>query len=323
MAKRRVGLPKAKTCELSKSRLLSQLRLIDNQKKRRERVLRLENAFRKKIDSHILSLPSDDSQFKKFNTSPYVLLIHARQKNYTKISQIESDVLPAKQFSSMETSAGRMIEDVVLPEYGWTCVESEMHTTNSALDGKKKEDNVFKLATLKSGPRCLNDEMSENFADAIINNFREWAAESETKKIDFTYGVLYGTQKMSNKKDWHILRNLKEKIPNLITKDPFNNWVCEFQEDPICVEVTVRIGFDWWRHLGGDLCFLEVFTALIRACINAGIVDDNDYKYTISDLRDVVSMSKIKKDFNVSLLQKSQFPWLFLMANHFCDILVE
>ena len=52
-----------------------------------------------------------------------------------------------------------MIEEVVLPEYGWSVVPSEMHTANSALDGKKQEKKIFHLVTLKSGPRCLNDEM--------------------------------------------------------------------------------------------------------------------------------------------------------------------
>ena len=34
-----------------------------------------------------------------------------------------------------------------------------------------------------------------------------------SQKKDFTYGVLYGTKKQSNKKDWHILRNIFEKLP--------------------------------------------------------------------------------------------------------------
>ncbi len=323
MAKRNPGLPKATACVISRNELLRQLQRVDSESERRERVLRLENAFRRKIDSHILSLPAGDAQFRKFNTSPYVLLIHARQKNYTKISELESDILPAKQFSSMETSAGRMVEEVVLPEYGWSCVASEMHTTNSALDGKKQESDIYRLVTLKSGPRCLNDEMSENFADAIISNYANWEEESGVRNIDFTYGVLYGTQKLSNKKDWHILRNIREKIPNSITVAPDKRWNCQFEENGISVNVTVRIGLDWWNHLGGELCFIEVFTALIRACINAGSPDSNGYQYTISDLNEIVSITGVREEFNVSLLQRSQIPWLLLMAHHFCDELAE
>ncbi len=323
MSRGHPDLPKPTSTVLSRNLLLQKLSVVDSDTVRRQRVLRLENAFRAKIDSHIVSLPTGSAKFQEFKTSPYVLLIHARQKSYTKVSEIESDILPAKQFSSMETSAGKMVEEVVLPEYGWECVVSTMHSINSALDGKKQEDGLFRLATLKSGPRCLNDEMSENFADAIINNYFSWASEANVTHIDFTYGVLYGTKKQSNKKDWHILRNIKEKYLSAITIDPSKRWNCQFQDQGIAVDVAVRIGLDWWEHLGGEYCFIEVFSSLIRACINAGASDASDHQYTISDLNDIVDTMNISNNYNVSLLQRSQLPWLFLMARHFCDTLVD
>lgn len=323
MSRWREGLPRAATRQLSKRPLLQQLGAIDASDESRSRVLSMENSFRRKIDSHVTSLPAGDALFHKFNTSPYVLLIHARNKTYGRISEIEGDILPAKQFSSMETSAGRMVEEIALPVYGWTCVASEMHSSNSALDGRKTEPRLLRLATLKSGPRCLNDEMSENFADAIVNHTQAWARESQRTEIDFTYGVLYGTQKSSNKKDWHILRNIREKRPRVITVDPANRWDCAFRENGISVHVTIRIGLDWWEHLGGPLCFAEVFTALIRACISPGATDPVSHRYFIADLGQIVSCESVSPDFNVSLLQRSQLPWLFLMARHFCDELVE
>lgn len=315
--------PKAIVRKLSKLALLEQLRNIDSSEECRSRVLSLENKFCGKIDSHITLLPAKDANFQKFNTSPYVLLIHARQKGYAKISEIESDILPAKQFSSMETSAGRMIEEVVLPTYGWECVTSEMHTKNSVLDGRKVEASLLRLTTLKSGPRCLNDEMSENFADAIMNHYRSWAKDVGRTEIDFTYGVWYGTPRNSNKKDWHILRNLKEKNPNVMTVDPTNRWNCAFRADGITVNVTIRIGLDWWKHLGGPTCFAEVLIALIRACISPGTSDRQMHTYIISDLGQIVSTQSVDDNYNISLLQRSQIPWLFLMAKHFCDELED
>jgi hypothetical protein len=323
MPRGKKGLPRAVTRRLSKRGLLEQLRAVDADRASRDRVLLLETQFRGKIDSHIASLPAGDAVFQKFNTSPYVLLIHARRKGYSRIGEIESDILPAKQFSSMETSAGRMIEEVALPVYGWQCVASEMHTSNSALDGKKLESSLLRLATLKSGPRCLNDEMSENFADAIVNNYRTWAADARKNKIDFTYGVLYGTQKVSNKKDWHILRNVMEKKRNAMTVSPIGQWGCAFRANGVTVDVSVRIGLDWWEHLGGPYCFVEVFTALIRACVNPGTPDASSHEYAISDLKQIVSTSSVSRDYNVSLLQRGQLPWLFLVARHFCDELTD
>ncbi len=323
MARRHNGLPRPAGRRLSKANLLLQLASVDSSDESRQRVLAMENQFRRKIDSHITSLPEGDAQFQKFNTSPYVLLIHARNRSYTRISEIENDILPAKQFSSMETSAGRMVEEVALPVYGWECVASEMHTSNSALDGRKIEQRLLRLATLKSGPRCLNDEMSENFADAILNHYRAWSQEANRTRLDFTYGVLYGTPMTSNKKDWHILRNIREKRGGVLTVDPADRWNCAFQERGISVDVTVRIGLDWWEHLGGPNCFIEVFSALIRACIAPGTPDPAAHQYVIADLHDIVSTASVGRDYNVSLLQRSQLPWLFLIARHFCDELAE
>ncbi len=165
--------------------------------------------------------------------------------------------------------------------------------------------------------------MSENFADAIIGNYAAWASSVNVTAIDFTYGVLYGTRQQSNKKDWHILRNLKQKKPFAITIDPSNRWNCQFQDQGITVDVAVRVGLDWWNNLGGEYCWIEVFIALIRASINAGASDSSSYQYTISDLNDIVTTSNIREDYNVSLLQRSQIPWLFLMARHFCDNLTD
>ena len=169
----------------------------------------------------------------------------------------------------------------------------------------------------------LNDEMSENFADAVKINYEAWASESGVLKLDFTYGVLYGTYKQSNKKDWHILRNIDEKLRDSITISPENHWTCQFFKNNIRVDVSVRVGIDWWTYLGGEFCFIEVFTALIRSCIAPGIADQKEHPYLISDLNDIISFCGKNENFNVSLLQRSQIPWLFLIAKHFCDELTS
>ena len=320
---RRAGLPRPARTVIIRQTLLSGLRRVDSDDGARQRVLAMETAFRRKIDGHVASLPQADAMFEAFSTSPFVLLIHARQRNYSKVSEIERDILPAKQFSSMETSAGRMVEEVVLPVYGWECVASQMYTSSSALDGRCKTGQTLRIATLKSGPRCLNDEMSENLADAVVNNFVTWASDAGAAEVDFTYGVLYGTKRQSNKKDWHILRNIDEKKRSFVTVSPSGKWDCAFVDQGVSVRAAVRIGLDWWDYLGGELCFVEVMTALIRACIAPGQADSNGYPYAVADLGAIVSTEVVPEGFNVSLLQKSQIPWLFLAARHYCDDLVD
>ena len=324
MARGHAGLPRAVPLGLSKAELLETLGRIDQNAQARQRVLDIETLFRTKIGNHVASLPAAESVFAKFSTSPFVLMMYSKRNNYSQISQIEGDILPAKLFSSMETSVGRMIEEILLPIFGWECVLSGMHTSNSSLDGRKREGGLLKVATLKSGPRCLNDEMSENFADAIISHAPAWAAEAGVTEIDFTYGVLYGTQKQSNKKDWHIIRNLAEKLPEGCFHElPNNRWQCGFTHQGIRINATIRVGKSWWDFLGGQTCLVELCAALIRACVRPGEIDADDQSYTISDLADIVSTRSVPRAFNSALLQRSQIPWLFFLARHFCDSLTD
>ncbi len=194
------GMPRPEAVVLTKEALLRSLVQVDGDNGSSNRVLAMETDFRSRITGHLKSLPTADAKFAKFNTSPFVLMFYTLQHGYTRISEIEEAILPAKVFSSMETSAGRMVEAVVLRQYGWEFAPSGMQTVNSAIDGKKVAGDTLCLATLKSGPRCLNDEMSENFADNILNNCVAWAKDAGKAKLDFTYGVLYGTKKQSKKR---------------------------------------------------------------------------------------------------------------------------
>jgi len=317
------GMPRPEALVLTKADLLQSLVQVDGDKVSSNRALAMETDFRTRITSHLESLPTADAKFAKFNTSPFVLMFYTLQHGYTRISEIEEAILPAKVFSSMETSAGRMVEAVVLPKYGWEFAPSGMQTVNSAIDGKKIAGDTLCLATLKSGPRCLNDEMSENFADAILANCVAWAKDSGKRKLDFTYGVLYGTKKQSNKKDWHILRNIARKLPRGMKETPEGKWHCQFKKDGVGVTVTVRIGIDLWNYIAGHgLAFMEICTSLLRACVKPSDTEAGKVTYTISDLEEIISLAGLPPTFNTKILQRSQLEWLFFFARHFCDEIV-
>ena len=321
------GLPRPAKLTLSKLALLRDLTAVDDSEEGRKRVLAMETDFRQRIGAHVDSLPTNQASFAKFNTNPFVLMFHCFNRGYHHINEIEADILPAKVFMSMETSSGRMVETVVLPVYDWKTVPSQMHSTESVLDGKQLRPGELRLATLKSGPRCLNDEMSKDIADDIILNCNAWAEAANVTKIDFTYGVLYGTKKLSNKKDWHILRNVKEKLEESgngkIKVSPEDRWHCQFEQDGVDVTATVRIGVELWNHIAGhNLAFTELCTALIRACVAPTDQQAASHDFTIADLGDIVSLDCVPDAFNVSILQRSQLEWLFFFARHFCDELL-
>ena len=315
------GMPKPVAVSTTKTALLTALKKLDEDKVAVARVLAMETDFRKRISSHVEALPLEDALFTKFHTNPFVLLFHTLHKKYHHVSQIERDILPAKLFSSMETSAGRMVEQVVFPVYGWSYVPSEMSSSESVIDGKQRAEKVLRLCSLKSGPRTLNDEMSENIADAILANAPAWAKTEKMKEVDFTYGVLYGTRKQSNKKDWHILRHLADKVPKKdVVIRPEDKWYCTFKRDGVTVKVTVRIGTEWWNYLGAsNQTFLEMTCAMIRACVTPSDTEPEDYKFAIRDLKEIISLDPVPDDYNVSVLQRSQWEWLFFFTRHFYD----
>lgn len=322
MATSHAGLPKkVSPTVFSKRQVLADLMAVDRDPQSQARILALENGFRTRVQSHVASLPLTNARLGAFSTSPFVLLIYAHLKQFTRLSQLESHIPAAKLFSSIETSAGRMIEDVALPVYGWKTVPSGMHTANSALDGKCLTGGVLKAVTLKSGPRCLNDEMSENFADNVLQHGPAWLQENCANQLEFTYGVLYGTRAQSNKKDWHILRKIAAKLPaNHVTQPPDQRWDCGFALGAYHATATIRIGKDWWTYLGGsDLCLTEVCVALIRACVSPGGADPVGQQYAISDLGPLTAWPAGHPPVNVVCLQASQLPWLFLLMRHFCD----
>jgi hypothetical protein len=318
-------LPKAVPVVYSKTTILDSLVNLDSKPESVKRILAMELEFRKRVAAHIASLPATSSKFSSFNTSPFVLMFYAQSKGYSKVSEIVGDILPAKLFSSMETSAGRMMEEVALPIYGWQIVPSGMHTVNSAIDGKRLDGDVLKVVTLKSGPRCLNDEMSENFADNIHAHSPAWlAAATGARSLEFSYGVLYGTKKQSNKKDWHILGKLAKKLdPADLIASPSKSWCMSFKSGGLAASATVRVGDEWWEYLGGPSCLLEVCCALIRACVIPGVADPDGMAYQISDLSAIVTMPIKVAPINVAILQASQLPWLLFLLRHFCDQLIE
>ena len=308
---------------LRKRDIFASLARIDNDAEAKTRILAMESEFHSKIGCHLKGLPSASSQFSKFHTNPFVLMFYSKQKFYSHVKQIEQDLVPAKVFSSMETSAGNMVQDVVLPIYGWQVVHSPMHSHESLLDGRKPDhtSTTFVGATLKSGPRTLNDDMARNIGNELVDHAPSWAVKYSVQKIDFTYGVLYGTRKQSNKKDWHILRNIDEfRSPkSQLSTSHKGSWSIGYSDGPLSVDASVRIGIEWWKYLGGPDTWVELCCALIRSCIAPDTAVHGAPTHIISDMPAILDMTEIDPKCNVSILQKSQFEWLLFLARHFSD----
>lgn len=316
-------LPKPQPLLLDKAHIFARLKAVGQDPAATKRILRMEQEFRARIGSHLTRLPAGTAKFQKFNTNPFVLMFYSKQQQYGQVAQIERDLVPAKVFSSMETSAGRMIQEVVLPVYGWKDVASAMQSHESLLDGEKaiQAPGTFVGATLKSGPRTLNDHMSMDIASDLVALAPSWALSHGVQDVDFTYGVLYGTKKQSNKKDWHVLRNIDELRPpkSVVLQSHSKCWAVVYKDGPLRVSATVRVGIEWWDYLGGADTWLEVCCALIRACVSPVAVPHHAPTYSIYDLHGILDMSGLPAGYDVAILQKSQLEWILFLARHLAD----
>lgn len=316
-------LPRPAPLLLDKAHIFERLQALDQDPSATRRILRLEQEFQTRIGAHLTRLPVGTAKFQEFNTNPFVLMFYSKQQQYGQVAQIERDLVRAKAFSSMETSAGRMIQEVVLPIYGWRDVASAMQSHESLLDGEMatQAPGTFVGATLKSGPRTLNDHMSMDIANDLVRLAPSWAVSHGVQNVDFTYGVLYGTKKQSNKKDWHVLRNVDRQRPpsSVVLQSHERSWGIVYQDGPLTVSATVRVGIEWWDFLGGADAWLEVCCALIRACVVPAAIPQGAPTYSISDLHSVLDMSALPAGYNVAILQRSQLEWILFLARHLAD----
>jgi len=328
VAKRAEGLPISPKIELSKTELLAALGRIDNDLKAQARVKAMENDFRHRIDIHLSALASS-KLFRDYNTNPFVLLFYSSQKKLTNVKEIEEAIVPAKVFSSMETSAGRMVERVVLSHYGWQCIDSAMHTTESVVDGRKIENGLLRLVTLKSGPLCINDSMTHSISSELVTYVAKWAKASSVKNVEFTVGVLYGIPKKSNKKDWHILRRACDAVERLgrtarVVELPNGLWHCRFKIGNVNVKAQVCIGKSLWELIGGNHdAYTELLCAAIRSCVDPTSKVANLRPFDIPDLGEIIALTPSQSKLNFTILQKSQIEWFLLLSAHFSETLVD
>lgn len=329
MAKRAKGLPRPPSVSLSKSQLLNDLQEIDKDTNSQQRVAAMEVDFRSRIGIHLDALAKASKPFRKYNTNPFVLLMYSSQKQYRRVKETEAAIVPAKVFSSMETSAGKMVERVMLSHYGWECVDSAMHTTESVVDGRKLDGDTLRLVTLKSGPNCINDSMTDSISSEIVKYAADWGRQASVKKVEFTIGILYGTPKMSNKKDWHILRKAALAVQDsgskaTLVESPDDKWQFQFKVKGVAVTANIRIGKSFWDHLGcGCDAYTEMLCAAIRSCIEPTNRATDQAPFIIPDLESIVELPAAYAKQSFVILQQSQLEWFMLLAAHFCESLTE
>lgn len=317
-------MPKAQPIILSKRWVLGALRAVDRERDRRERVLALERSFRRWLEEAQFVLPDESIDLQRLagTINPFVLLAHAKVESLTAVSDLESHLRLAKQFSSIETSIGKMLEEVTVPEYGWHRSTSGAQSEESIIDAELLEGDTLYATTIKSGPRTLNDDISKRLGNSIATDAPLWGHRRGVRQVEVTYATLYGTFKQSNKKDWRVLLAAYELLRDLALQDRDTRILSEpkqrtrfaFERDGVRVCVRLRNGMKWWSFLGrSGLTFLEVGAALIRAAIPPNPSTRHPRGESLRRMLD------IPENYNIALLQRNQLEWALLFSGLFAD----
>ncbi|MCT4555860.1 MAG: hypothetical protein N4A53_14320 [Pelagimonas sp.] len=260
------------------------------------------------------------------STNPFVLAAYAELFDVQQLKQVDDIVAAAKVFSSIETAAGRVVEDVIPPFYGWQQVDSPGHTVLSEIDSARVVGDTVELVALKSGPMCINDSMVSQIANAVSNNWVDWSNHWGVDKVRYIVGMNYSTAKNSNKKDWHIVRLAEERVAgqgvnvssSCTTPDGKRPIASSFfQADQGGKELRVETlqGRDLWAHIGdSDDAFLQVCWAMAK-CLDAVAVPPGG-NYSTGEMREIVDFAS---RLNVADVSDAEKQWLVLFARHFVD----
>ncbi|NJM81686.1 MAG: hypothetical protein HC844_03640 [Tabrizicola sp.] len=262
------------------------------------------------------------------STNPFVLAAYAELFDIASLKQVDDIVAAAKVFSSLETAAGRVVEDVVPPFYGWAQVDSPGHTLLSEIDSARVKDGTVELIALKSGPMCINDSMVSQIANAVSNNWIAWAENYGVNDVRYIVGMNYSTARNSNKKDWHIVRLAQERlaaqglqITQGCSRPAPRRPIADAFFTAVSGDKTLRVetmqGRGLWAHVAGASdAFLQICWAMTK-CLNPAAVAAGG-NYTTGEMREIVAFSARVNAPNVSEAEKQ---WLVLFARHFVDVL--
>ena len=260
------------------------------------------------------------------STNPFVLAAYAELFDVQQLRQVDDIVAAAKVFSSIETAAGRVVEDVIPPFFGWQQVDSPGHTVLSEIDSARVVGDTVELVALKSGPMCINDSMVSQIANAVSNNWLDWSNHWGVDKVRYIVGMNYSTAKNSNKKDWHIVRLAEERVAgqgvnvssSCTTPDGRRPIASSFfQADQGVKELRVETlqGRALWAHIGdSDDAFLQICWAMAK-CLNAVAVPPGG-NYSTGEMREIVDFAS---RLNVADVSDAEKQWLVLFARHFVD----
>lgn len=241
------------------------------------------------------------------------------------MAELDQSLAAAKIFSSLETSAGRIVEDVIPQLYGWEQVDSPAHTAKSEIDSVRVVGDHLELAALKSGPSCINDSMVQQISSAIGKHSSSWLDEWKCHSMTYIVGMNYSTAKNSNKKDWRIVYEAQSKLVNegwAISRSCYDEESrlakasCELARDGQTIIVIALQGARFWERIAGcQEAVLDISWALSEL-MGFSQTLDSSVKLTTDELAPLRDFST---EFSNEHAQQARFLSFMIMVRHFYD----
>jgi len=268
----------------------------------KNRVNKLSDSLARYMQSNVPGTVNRREGLSDYRTNPYVLITSATLMDLSDPQRFAEFLFNNKLYMGLETSFGKSIEGILVSEYPigaskahrWT-EPNEKIAESHALAGLDREDKAKRrtvsvwreidksciagnrryLATIKSGPNCINDTQVEAMKNAIADHHETWMKMTRknhpgVNRIDIVIGLTYGTDRTTNNKENQILVKLLEH--GFEEEDRARKPGVLIDSESRSIRVYRHIGQDFWGFIGNPsspsktpFVYLEVLLALSEA----------------------------------------------------------
>lgn len=229
--------------------------------------------------------------------------------------EIAEFIFGAKLYMALETAFGKSVEDVVMPIYpaidaeaGWKEHPKKVEEMSGDARGEDLVwqkvdkycvvDDTAYLATVKSGPRTLNESTTDSMKSDIAEHSEAWLEgtqerHSQVENLEVIIGLTYGTDNTTNNKEMRILLKLVEEGFEEVNRGRQPGVVVHPDNDDI--KVHSKVGIDFWSLVAnprdpdtGEFAFLEMLLGFVKAADEAGEALIDKTEDNVSSLEETI-----------------------------------
>jgi hypothetical protein len=262
-----------------------------------DRINKISNKWAQYLKPNLEDTIDAKQDIDDYRLNPYAITAIAGILDFESVEEISEFIFGAKLYMSLETAFGKSVENIVMPVYpipdvetGWKEHPEKVKEMQS--DGRGEDlawqkidkycvvDDTAYLATVKSGPRTLNESTTDSMKSDIATHSDTWLEGTRNHhpgvdELEVIIGLTYGTDNSTDSKEMRVLLKLVEE--GFVEKDRQNHPGVIVHPDNQNITVHTQVGIDFWSFVANpqdpqsaEYAFLEVLLGLIKASDEAG-----------------------------------------------------